>query len=771
MATQTSVVGLPIDRVDGRLKVTGTAMYAAEAPVQNCAYAYILQSTIASGTIKSINTTAAEKSPGVILILTPQNIDKLVKIKSPKQGDPLSGGGMLQENRFPLSDMKIHYGGQHVAVVVAEKSEQARSAAELIKIEYDSDAPLLSIDDPQAKASKPSRNMGEPIQIERGKKVDTVIEGGGSDLVTIRQTYDMPTETHNPMEPSAATAVWDGDRLTIYDSTQFVMGVRGAMASAFGVPVENVRALCPFTGGGFGCKGAQWPHEFLAAAAAKAIDRPVKLVLTRKQMFSSCGHRPQLRQEMTLAATKDGKLQALRHDTTMHASQVGDFIEPAGATTSTKLYACDNLEVSHTIKKINIAPPTFMRAPGECPGTYALESAMDELSYALGIDPLQLRRINHADVSPQTKMPWSSKHLLECYDLASEKFGWEKRNPKPRSMKAGDGRLIGWGMATATYPGYSFGAAARIKLIAENGEVRCVGSCACHDLGTGAYTAFTQITADTVGLPAEKVKFQLGDTTLPFGPVAGGSNTTASVSQAIVDAGDAIKEEMVKLIKDGDPVSGLYSTDMTLSGGKLVSRDDPSKAISLVDLIGRSQNGSIEAQSLPPSDRKPGGKPGPKTDKGGEDYGANRRKYEFQSFGCHFVEVRVDEPIARVRVTRVVSAMDVSRVINPKTSRSQVMGGVIMGIGMALMEGTEYDPSSGCPINASLADYPVCVNADIHAIEPHFVNFPDVHMNAMGCRGVGEIGITGTAAAVANAIYHATGKRVRDLPITPDKLL
>ncbi|HEY1629057.1 MAG TPA: xanthine dehydrogenase family protein molybdopterin-binding subunit, partial [Tepidisphaeraceae bacterium] len=478
-----------------------------------------------------------------------------------------------------------------------------------------------------------------------------------------------------------------------------------------------------------------------------------------------------LRQEMTLAASRDGKLQALRHATTMHASPLSNFIEPAGATTSTKLYACDNLEISHTLKKINVASPTFMRAPGECPGTYALESAMDELSYMLGIDPLQLRRINHADVHPETKLPWSSKHLLECYDLAAEKFGWKNRNPKPRSMRAEDGKLIGWGMATATYPGYAFGAAARIKLIADHGEVRCVGSCACHDLGTGAYTVFTQVTADTVGLPAERVKFLLGDTTLPYGPVAGGSNTTASVSQAIVDAGDALREALVKLVKDGDPIAGLDSNDLVLSDDKLISREDRSKSISLVELIQRSGRESIEAQSAPPGNTRPGGKPGPKTDKGGEDYGANRRKYEFQSFGCHFVEVRIDEPIARVRVTRVVSAMDVGRVINPKTAASQVMGGAIMGIGMALMEGTEYDTRSGCPINASLADYPVCVNADIHAIEPHFVDHPDIHMNAMGCRGVGEIGITGAAAAVANAIYHATGKRVRDLPITPDKLL
>ncbi|HMB95800.1 MAG TPA: xanthine dehydrogenase family protein molybdopterin-binding subunit, partial [Tepidisphaeraceae bacterium] len=738
------------------------------APVQNCAYAYILQSTISNGAMKSIDTSAAEKAPCVIVILTPANIAELTKLKKPGGGP--GGGGMLGEQRMPLSDMTIHYGGQHVAVVVAETSEQARYAADLIKIDYDTQPPIVSIDDPNAKGSKPSQNMGEPLQAHRGEKVDAVLSRL-SDLTVVRATYDMPTETHNPMEPSAATAVWDGDRLTIYDATQFVMGVRGSLAGAFGIPPENVRAICPFTGGGFGCKGAQWPHEFLAAAAAKATNRPVKLVLSRKQMFSSCGHRPTLRQEMTLAASKDGKLQALRHDTTMHGSQVSDYIEPAGATVSVKLYACENLEISHTVKKMNVAPPTFMRAPGECPGTYALESAMDELSYALGIDPLQLRRINHADVHPESKKPWSSKHLLECYDLASEKFGWKNRNPQPRSMRADDGRLIGWGMATATYPGYSFGAAARIKLISENGEVRCVASCACHDLGTGAYTAFTQITADTVGLPADKVKFQLGDTTLPFGPVAGGSNTTASVSQAIVDAGDALKEAIVKLVKDSDAISGLYSTDLVLRDGKLVSKDDPSKAVSLVELIQRGGRGSIEVQSAPPGNLMPGGKPGPKTDKGGEDYGANRRKYEFQSFGCHFVEVHVDEPIARVRVMRVVSAMDIGRVINPKTSRSQVMGGVIMGIGMALMEGTEYDPASGCPINASLADYAVCVNADIHAIEPYFVDHPDVHMNAMGCRGVGEIGITGAAAAVANAIYHATGKRVRDLPITPDKLL
>jgi xanthine dehydrogenase YagR molybdenum-binding subunit len=770
MATETAVVGRPIDRVDGRLKVTGAATYAAEAPVQNCAYAYILQSTISNGTIKSIDTSAADHSEGVIVILTPDNIKQLAGLKKPG-GGPGGGGGMLGEQRMPLEDKNIHYGGQHVAVVVAEKSEQARHAASLIKIEYDAKTPVISLDDPNAKSTKPSQNMGEPMQVNRGKKVDSVISEGGNDLTVVRATYDMPTETHNPMEPSAATAVWDGDRLTIYDATQFVMGVRGSLAGAFGIPPENVRAICPFTGGGFGCKGAQWPHEFLAAAAAKAAKRPVKLILTRKQMFTSCGHRPLLRQEMTLAASKDGKLQALKHDTTMHASELGDFMEPAGTTSSQKLYACENLQISHTTKKVSIAPPTFMRAPGECPGTYAIESAMDELAYALNIDPLELRRINYAEVHPESKKPWSSKHLKECYDMASEKFGWKNRNPQPRSMKTDDGKLIGWGMATATYPGYSFGASARIKLILENGEVRCIASCACHDLGTGAYTAFTQITADVVGLPADKVKFLLGDSTLPFGPVAGGSNTTASVSQAIVDAGDSLKASLAKLIYADDPIANMAPYELLLRDGKLIAKDDPTKSYSLVELLSHNGRNSIEAQSAPPGNLMPGGKPGPKTDKGGEDYGANRRKYEFQSFGCHFVEVQIDEPIARARVTRVVTAMDVGRVINPKTSRSQVMGGVIMGIGMALMEGTEYDSNSGLPVNSSLADYPVCVNADIHGIDPHFVDFPDVHMNAMGCRGVGEIGITGTAAAVANAIYHATGKRVRDLPITPDKLL
>jgi xanthine dehydrogenase YagR molybdenum-binding subunit len=400
---------------------------------------------------------------------------------------------------------------------------------------------------------------------------------------------------------------------------------------------------------------------------------------------------------------------------------------------------------------------------------------MDELAAALKMDPIALRLANHADVQPENGKPWSSKYLRECYQMGAEKFGWSKRSPEPRSMKHSDGRLIGWGMSTATYPGYQFPGTARIRLMSDSdgGGVRAIGSSATHDLGTGAYTVFTQITASLVGLPLEKVKFELGDSTLPPAPVAGGSTSTASVGQALSVAADSLKAALLKLATDNNASStlaGLKISDVTMRDGRLIAAADSSRGESLASLVARANRAYVEGGSPAPGE-PPQARHAATDNAEGEDYAANQKKYAFQSFGAHFVEVMIDEPIGRCRVTRVVSVMDIGRVINPKTARSQVMGGVTMGIGMALMEETEYDQRSGKPVTNNLADYAVCVNADIGSIEPFFIDKPDPHMNALGCRGVGEIGITGVAAAVANAVYHATGKRIRDLPITTDKLL
>lgn len=758
-------VGKAFDRIDGRHKVTGQARYAAEAPVPNAAYAMIVQSTIARGKINAIDISAAQASPGVLAILTPQNMPKLQP-----------GKGMVAERRLPLSDMNVYYAGQHIAVVVADTPERARLAASLVKPDYLAQKPMIDLNDPNARTEEARGGFGPPPQQKKGN-VDAAL--ARPDLTIVKHTYTTPVETHNPMEMHATVAQWEGsDKLTVWDATQGVSAVRDAVANAFGLSPQNVRVLCPYTGGGFGCKGAQWPHIFLAIAAARVAGRPVKLVLTRQQMFSSCGHRPPTEQAITLAASRDGKLAALRHATTMHGSKVGDFVESCGMGTSYVLYDTPASDISHKVRRMDVATPTFMRAPGETPGSFALESAMDELAVALNMDPVQLRLINHADKHPHTGQPWSSKYLKECYQLGAEKFGWANRNPRPGSMRAPDGRPMGWGMATAVYPGHRFPGTARIRLMLDGkGDIRAIGAAATQDLGTGTWTIGTQMTATLVGLPPERVQFQLGDSTLPSSGVSGGSTTAASVGQALSEAANILRGKLLKLAAEGgsSPLAGLKSYQVVINGTRLMAVNDPARSLEIAPLIARSGQTFVEGMSAPPAGPAgPQAVPAPQVepvDSSGEDYTANGRKYAVHSFGAHFVEVLIDDPVPLVRVNRVVSVMNVGRVLNPKTAHSQVLGGVVMGVGMALMEETHYDPNTARPMTSNLADYPVPVNPDIHTIEAHFIDIPDTHFNALGCRGVGEIGITGIGAAIANAVYHATGKRVRDLPITPDKLL
>ena len=758
-----TVLGQPIDRIDGKLKVTGVARYAADAPVQNTLHAVIVQSTIGAGSVSSIDTDAAEKSPGVKLVLTPQNF-----MKFPPPKDVMFG-----EKRLPLSDMDVFYAGQHIAVVVADTLERAKDAASRLKISYDSKTPIISLYDPLAAVEKPPKENGVPLQYTRG---DVDQQFAQPEMTVVKASYHTPVETHNPMEMSATVAAWDGDhRVTVWDATQGIDGVRNTIAQTFKLDPNNVRVICPYTGGGFGCKGAQWPHIILTVAAAKMVGAPVKLMLTRSQMFTSCGHRPELEQNLTLAATKDGQLAAIRHDTLMHSSEVGQHTEAAGSASSMVLYDTPNLAITHTIHKMNVGTPTFMRAPGENPGTFALESAMDELAVALKMDPIELRLKNYAEKHPTTGMPWSSKLLKDCYTLGIDLFGWGKRDPAIGSMKTSDGRLIGWGMATATYPAHRFPGTARMRLYADGPSgIRAVGAAATQDLGTGTWTIGTQITAQLAGVPLDRAKFEMGDSILPPSGVSGGSATAGGLAQALTEATDKLKANLFKLA-GGDanesPDSLAFEDDKLLAtvNGKLT-------AYPIADLIKKSGRAYVEGESMAAEEKgKPGMVPGPskkpaKAGGGGEDFNANEHKYALQSFGVHFVEVIV-EPTPRVTVNRVVTVMDIGRVLNAKTANSQVIGGVIMGIGQALMEETIYDSRTARPVTDNLADYAVCVNADIHSITAKFIDQPDPHVNALGCRGVGEIGITGIAAAICNAVYHATGKRVRDLPITPDKLL
>lgn len=754
-------IGQALSRVDGRAKVTGAAPFAAEAPLKNMAYGVIVQSTIARGQIASIDTARAEAAPGVLAVLTPRNMPKL---SAPK-------GAMFGETRLPFSDMGIHYAGQHIAVVIADTPERANWAATLVKVQYEGvQKPRLKMDDPDGALEIPKENFGEPVQVNKGN-IESAVTG---DVAVVKETYRTPTHTHNPMEMSATVALWNGDdHLTVWDSTQDVTGARNTIAGLFGLQPANVHLLCPFTGGGFGCKGSSWPHTTLAVAAARMVKRPVKLMLTRHQMFTSCGHRPRTEQAMTLAASKDGKLVAVGHETTTVDSTVGDYLETCGMGTSFMLYNTPTLKVTHAVRRIDVATPTFMRAPGETPGSFALESAMDELAYKLGMDPVQLRLANYAEKHPQTGQPWSSKQLRQCYELGADKFGWSSRNATPGSKRDAQGRLVGWGMATAAYPAMTFPGSARIRIMSDGRDgVQAVGAAATQDLGTGTWTIGLQITAAALGLPLSKVRFELGDSDFPASGVSGGSATAGSLALALNGASEALRAELLKIASADatSPLAGLRPSQVELRGNQLVSLADSKRAMNINGLILRSGRSYIEGLSQEPGKDNPA-KVKTQGESDEEDYAGNQKKYACHSFGAHFVEVVIDDPVPLVRVQRVVSVMDIGRVLNPKTTRSQVIGGVTMGIGAALMEETLYDPNTAHPVSANLADYPVCVNPDIHTIETHFVEVPDLHFNPLGCRGVGEIGITGVAAAVANAVYHATGKRVRDLPITPDKLL
>jgi len=729
------VVGKPLNRVDGHLKVTGRARYSAEFPVAKLVHGVTIQSTIAHGKITQIDSRAAEQVPGVLIVMTHLNAPKV------------SGEAGGERKLLLLQDNLVRYSGQHIGVVVADTFEHAMQAAALVKVQYDEEKPALdlkeNLDQEYVPEGKIPRN--EPPDSARG----SVAQGLAAAAVKVEQTYTTPVENHNPMEPHATTAVWQGDHLLLYDATQGVFGVKKKVAAVLGMPPENVRTMSYFVGGGFGCKGSVWAHVVLAAMAARQVNRPVKLVLGRIQMFGPVGFRPQTIQQVALGATREGKLTALRHAGTSLTSTFDEFIEPV-AKTARMIYACPNIETSHRLVRLNVGTPTFMRAPGEASGSFALESAMDELAYALKMDPIELRLRNYAEVDQDKDLPWSSKSLKECYKLGAERFGWHKRNPTPRSMRDGN-ILIGWGMATATYPTNRSPASAIAQIMADGTAVVRSGS---QDIGTGTYTVMMQVAADALGLPAEKVRFELGDTEMPETPVSGGSQTAASVGSAVHLAGTEARSKLLQLAL-ADQSSPLYGADVQnviAEDGSLFLKDKSSKTETYSALLSRHGLKMIEARV----DAKPG---------------EEKEKYSMHSFGAQFAEVRVNPDSGEVRVSRWVGTFGVGRLLNAKTANSQLIGGIVYGIGMALMEHTVMDPDRGRVVNADLAEYHVPVNADVPEIEVIFVDEHDPYVNLIGVKGIGEIGITGTAAAIANAVYHATGKRVRDLPLTLDKLL
>jgi xanthine dehydrogenase YagR molybdenum-binding subunit len=735
-------IGAPLDRVDGPRKVTGSARYSAEYPVDELTYAVLLQSAIASGRIVALDSSAAEAAPGVLSVLTRLNTDGL-----PGQESFLRGGATVQTAPL-MQDDRIHYAGQHIGIVVAETLEQAQQAARLVRVEYAAEPPLVGLAErldeaypaaPFFAGSGPDSSRGDPAGALAAAEV------------RLERTYTTPIEHHNPMEPPATTAVWDADgRLTVYDANQYVVGIRHGLSAALGVPPEKIRVISRFLGGGFGAKGTFWPHTALSALAARRVGRPVKLVLTRAQMYTSHGYRSETVQQLSLGARRDGTLTAIRHATTSIGSDVGEFPEMAGSLTQ-MLYACPNVATSQRLVRTSLGVPGMMRAPGEASGAFALESALDELAYELGIDPIELRARNHAEVDPESGRPWSSKSLLECYRVGAERFGWARRSPEPRSMR--DGRwLVGWGMASAMYPaGVRIPAVVRARIEPDG---RAVVQCATHDLGTGASTIFTQIAAQALGLPPELVRFELGDSDLPFSFAAGGSSTTSSAGPSVHKAASAVRDRVLALALDDEasPIHGYTAADLTVEQGRAFLAHDPSRGETYAQILGRHGDPAIEVTE---------------SDQPGEEL----QRYAMHSFGAHFAEVRVDPDFGIVRVGRVVTAVGAGRIINPKTARSQLIGGVIMGIGMALLEETALHPSLGKMISPNLSGYLVPVHADVPPIDAVFVDEEDPYVNPLGAKGIGEVSTVGVAAAIANAVYHATRVRVRNLPITAEKML
>ncbi|MGV9562185.1 xanthine dehydrogenase family protein molybdopterin-binding subunit [Streptomyces sp. NPDC003480] len=726
------LVGAGVSRVDGPRKVTGTAPYPMDFSVPGQAYGALVQSTVAAGRILRMHTEDAENSPGVIHVLTHENAPEV-------KAGPTT---VLGESPAPLRSDRIIHHGQHIAFVVAETPEQATAAARLVRADYEVSEPLLDLQDPRAE------QLVDPWEMDHSRG-DAAAALEAAD-VTLRTTYTTSDNTNNPLGLFATLAVWEGDTLTLHDTSQWPSMVRTTLAMIFGIPESSVRVLVPYVGGGFGAGLRVWPHVVLTAMAARIIRRPVKLVLTRPQMFTSIGHRPSSVQQLSVGATRDGELVALDHRSLTSLGMEDTDFEPVTAATAFA-YGCPNVITRDRQARINIALPTSMRAPAEAQGNFALESALDELSYTLGMDPVELRMHNHTDVDPRNGLPWSGKALLECYEVGARHFGWSDRNPEPRSMRDGNW-LVGYGMAGALFPYFAQPCAAQATV---NSDGSALMRSAATDIGTGTYTVMTQLAAEELGLPLDRVRFDLGDSDMPHSMMEGGSGLTGALGNAVHDACRRLVRSFAELARgDADsPLRGVLPDDVECTGGRVHLAGRPDRGESYVDILAR--------HGLPELTANGNSTPPVPTELGMSPAGA---------FGAKFVEVRVDADLGLIRVARVVSAIDGGRILNEKTARSQIIGGTVGGIGLALFEDTATDPHTGRIANGTFADYLVAVNADVPDLDVIFVGEPD-RGTATGTKGVGEVGLVGIAPAISNAVYHATGKRLRDLPITLDALL
>jgi xanthine dehydrogenase YagR molybdenum-binding subunit len=732
-----SIIGKATPRIDGPLKTTGSADYSADFHSERMAHAVPVTAAIANGRITKLDASAAESMPGVLLVLHHGNIGPLYRTV------PGDDSATNSEVRSAFEDEVIRHWGQHVAVVIADTLEQATAAAAAVHVEYDAQTPDVNM--------KLGEYSGPRKSVSKRGDPDAAFS---SAHVKIDAVYGTPVETHNPIELHASVAVWDGDRVTLDETTQGVVNYRVVMAQVLGLPLENVRVITRFLGSGFGGKLFPWPHAAMAAVAARKLNRPVKLSVTRRMMFSCVGYRPRTEQRVKLGATKEGKLLALRHDYLSNTSMLDDFDEGCGLATSS-IYSVANLEVTGAQPRRNMGAPMWMRGPGAVPGLYALEAAMNELADELKMDPLQLRLLNETDKDEsKNNIPFSSRHLRECIETGATKFGWERRNPAIGSMRRG-GKILGWGMASAMWDAARIPCSATVEFCADG---RLCVRCGTQDIGTGTYTVFAQVLNEKTGVPLDRIDVILGDSSLPEGPMSGGSMVTGSVLNAIASGTDAaIKRlQQVAASTEGSPYHGVEIANIAFTGGRLHRKDqDHAEGAHFADILiaGKLARVSGDGKTIPTW----------------EDPKA--KDYSLHSFGAQFVEVEWDPEIARLRVGRVVSVIDGGRIINPKAATNQVAGAVVMGVGMGLLEETVYDHRSGQPINGSMADYLMATCADLPDIDVTFLDHPDPIMGGYGARGIAEIGLAGVAPAITAAVYHATGVRVRDLPVRIEDLL
>jgi len=728
-------IGTATPRIDGRAKVTGEAKYAGEFKTSGLTYGSVVESTIAKGRIARIDTSEALRVEGVLDVLTHENRPRMASADdawkddvAPEEGSPFR----------PLYDDKIRFSGQPIALVLAEEWEVARCAASLVRVEYEEQPFVTDLYKQRDRAfvvNKPDKPRGN---VEKAYALADVRH---------EAEYFIPTEHHNPMELFASTVTWDGGgKLTVYDKTQGVQNVQRYLCNVFKKKADDLRVISPFVGGAFGSGLRPQYQVVLAVLGTLALKRSVRLVLTRQQMFG-LGHRPATIERLALGAKADGTLDAITHEAIAVTSQFEDFSRNDTGWAAL-LYKSANAKYLHRLARLDVPTSSDMRAPGAATGVYALESAMDELAVALKLDPMELRLRCYSDRDQNEDVPYTSKQLRECYRQGAQAFGWDKRKPEPRSMRDGS-ELVGWGMATGVWEALQMPMAARIVLTA-NGHAEV--SCAASDIGTGTYTIMAQVAADTLGLPLENITIKLGDSTLPQAPVEGGSWMAASASHAVATTAKEVRNELLALVKamKGSPLAGTKPEDVVLADGKVISKRDAARAVSIADAMRHGAIDRIEKET---------------TNSFPDDSSHARNTHS-----AVFVEVKVDEQLSVIRVTRVVSAIAAGRILNTQTAHSQIMGSVVGGIGMALHEETLYDHRFGRIMNANIAEYHVPVNADVQDIKVIFVDEPDEIINPLGIKGLGEIGIVGVAAAIANAVYHATGKRVRDLPITLDKL-